>query len=97
MRILIDIGHPAHVHLFMPMAKELEKKGHKIFFSCREIPVAQRLLEANNYSFLNYLLLLLLLLLFIIYIYCGDPKSIKLESSIMFYFKIKEIEYEDIS
>ena len=53
MRILIDIGHPAHVHLFMPMAKELEKKGHKIFFSCREIPVAQRLLEANNYSFLN--------------------------------------------
>lgn len=45
MNVLIDIGHPAHVHLFKYLATGLEKKGHKLFFSVRDIPVAKRLME----------------------------------------------------
>ena len=36
MRILIDIGHPAHVHLFKNFAWVMQKKGHKVFFTARE-------------------------------------------------------------
>jgi uncharacterized protein len=35
-RILIDIGHPAHVHLFKNLAHEMEKDGHEFFFTVRE-------------------------------------------------------------
>lgn len=45
MNILIDIGHPGHVHLLHGVAKELEKKGQHLFYSVREIPVAIRLME----------------------------------------------------
>lgn len=45
MNILIDIGHPGHVHLLRGVAKELEQKGHRLFYSVREIPVAIRLME----------------------------------------------------
>lgn len=36
MRILIDIGHPAHVHLFRNLALDMVNKGHEILFTCRE-------------------------------------------------------------
>ncbi len=36
MKILIDIGHPAHVHIFRNFAKEMTKKGHKVLMTCRE-------------------------------------------------------------
>lgn len=45
MNILIDIGHPGHVHLLRGVAKELEQRGHHLFYSVREIPVAVRLME----------------------------------------------------
>jgi hypothetical protein len=45
MNILIDIGHPAHVHLFKCLAKALTCDGHQLFYSVREIPVAQRLMN----------------------------------------------------
>ncbi|MBR4390580.1 MAG: DUF354 domain-containing protein [Bacteroidales bacterium] len=45
MNILIDIGHPGHVHLLRGVAKELEQQGHRLFYSVREIPVAIRLME----------------------------------------------------
>lgn len=45
MNILIDIGHPGHVHLLRNVAKELEGKGHRIYYSLRDIPVAKRLME----------------------------------------------------
>lgn len=53
MRILIDIGHPAHVHLFRNVASELEKKGHKVFFSVRDIPIAKRLMEYYGLSYID--------------------------------------------
>lgn len=45
MNILIDIGHPGHVHLLHGVAKELGQRGHHLYYSVREIPVAIRLME----------------------------------------------------
>ena len=53
MNILVDIGHPAHVHLFYPLSKELSERGHRLFYSVRDIPVAIRLME--HYGMVPYL------------------------------------------
>ena len=45
MNILIDIGHPGHVHLLHGVAEEMKRRGHRVFYSVREIPVAKRLME----------------------------------------------------
>lgn len=45
MNILIDIGHPGHVHLLHGVAEEMKKRGHIVFYSVREIPVAKQLME----------------------------------------------------
>lgn len=45
MNILIDIGHPGHVHLLHGAAEEMKQRGHKVFYSVRDIPVAKRLME----------------------------------------------------
>lgn len=45
MRILIDIGHPAHVHLFRNFALEMLSKNHEILFTCREKEFEINLLE----------------------------------------------------
>ena len=45
MNILIAIGHPGHVHLMHPLAKEMCAKGHSVYYSVRDIPVAKRLME----------------------------------------------------
>ncbi len=48
MRILIDAGHPAHVHYFRNAALLLAAKGHDILFTCREKDVIIDLLKAYN-------------------------------------------------
>lgn len=55
MRILIDIAHPAHVHLFKNIVFELEKKGHEFFFTTRDNENEVLLLEQNgfNYKFIG--------------------------------------------
>lgn len=53
MNILIDIGHPGHVHLLRNVASELEHKGHNLYYSVRDIPVAKRLME--HYSMTPWL------------------------------------------
>lgn len=45
MNLLIDIGHPGHVHLLHGVAEEMKQRGHKVFYSVRDIPVAKRLME----------------------------------------------------
>lgn len=45
MNILIDIGHPGHVHLLHGVAEEMKRHGHTVYYSVRDIPVAQRLME----------------------------------------------------
>ena len=51
MKILIDIGHPAHVHLFKNMAHEMTKKGHEFFFTVREGEYQAQLLKENGFAF----------------------------------------------
>lgn len=53
MNILIDIGHPGHVHLLHGVAEELIQHGHKLFYSVRNIPIARRLME--HYGMMPYL------------------------------------------
>lgn len=45
MRILIDIGHAAHVHLFKNVIRDLRLNGHNIYVTVRQIPLAIKLLD----------------------------------------------------
>lgn len=45
MNILIDIGHPAHVHLLKNVAEQMKSRGHNVYYSVRDIPVAKRLMD----------------------------------------------------
>ena len=51
MRILIDIGHPAHVHYYRNLAKELESRGHQVFWTVKDISVAKRLLDFYGFKY----------------------------------------------
>jgi len=51
MNILIDIGHPAHVHYFKNFIKILKGNGHQIFITSREKEITYKLLEAYNFSY----------------------------------------------
>ena len=53
MRILIDINHPAHVHLTRNMYHELVKRGHEIIVTCKDIPSAQALLDLYHIPYIN--------------------------------------------
>ena len=45
MKILFDLGHPAHVHYFKNLIKLLEKNGNKVLIIAREKDVTQNLLK----------------------------------------------------
>lgn len=53
MNVLIDIGHPAHVHLFKYLANNLKQDGHQLFFSVRDIPVAKHLMEVYGMPYID--------------------------------------------
>lgn len=53
MRILIDIGHPAHVHLFKHFAWEMNKNGHQLLFTCREKEFEIHLLTKYGFDFIS--------------------------------------------
>jgi len=46
MKILIDIGHPGHVHLFKNFIKIMKKKGHKFLVTARNKECALKLLDS---------------------------------------------------
>jgi uncharacterized protein len=50
MNILIDIGHPAHVHYYRNLAKELTANGHKVVWTVKNLPVAQKLLDFYGFN-----------------------------------------------
>lgn len=54
MRILIDIGHPAHVHLFRLFANEMEEKGHDVLFTCRDKEFEIYLLRHNGLNYRSF-------------------------------------------
>ncbi|MCB0837192.1 MAG: DUF354 domain-containing protein [Bacteroidetes bacterium] len=45
MRVLIDINHPAHVHLFKNFAWKMQERGHKVLFTTRKKEISHILLE----------------------------------------------------
>lgn len=59
MNILIDIVHPAHVHLLRNFYHEITGKGHKVVVTCKHIPSAMQLLDMYG----------------IPYIYLGEKKD----------------------
>lgn len=54
MNILIDIGHPAHVHLFKNFAKKMLSKSHKVLFTCREKEFEKYLLDYYGFSYKSF-------------------------------------------
>ena len=48
MKVLFDLGHPAHVHYFKNLIELLQKHGHKVLVIARKKDVTQKLLK--NYK-----------------------------------------------
>jgi hypothetical protein len=45
-RVLVDVGHPAHVHFFRRTIRELQDEGHDVVVTARDKDVALSLLRA---------------------------------------------------
>ncbi|MCK0131229.1 DUF354 domain-containing protein [Flavobacteriaceae bacterium F08102] len=54
MKILIDIGHPAHVHIFKHFTREMQKNNHEVLFTCREKEFEIDLLRAEGFRFISF-------------------------------------------
>lgn len=52
MNILIDIGHPAHVHLLRNFYNEMTERGHHVIVTVKEIPAAMQLLDLYRIPYL---------------------------------------------
>jgi uncharacterized protein len=53
MRIIIDIGHPAHVHYFRNFIKLMESKGHEFLVSARNRSIIHYLLDFYKIPYFN--------------------------------------------
>jgi predicted glycosyltransferase len=51
LKILVDIGHPAHVHLYKNLILDLKSKGHVVITTVKEIDLAQQLLTYYGIEF----------------------------------------------
>lgn len=49
--ILIDIGHPAHVHLFRNLHKELTSSGFSVMVTIKDVPIIKQLLTVYGIPF----------------------------------------------
>jgi predicted glycosyltransferase len=53
MKVLIDIGHPAHVHIFKNLAWHLQGEGHSCFFTVRDKDISLKLVEHYGFRHVN--------------------------------------------
>lgn len=53
MKILVDIGHPAHIHYFRYFIKIMREKGHDFCISARDKEVTFRLLQQFQIPFIS--------------------------------------------
>lgn len=53
MRLIIDIGHPAHVHFFRNTIRKLESDGHEVKITARNKEVTLSLLNLYNFEYEN--------------------------------------------
>lgn len=51
MKILIDIGHPAHVHFFKNFVWKIKEKEHEILITARDKDVSLKLLDSCNFEY----------------------------------------------
>ena len=51
MRLLVDMGHPAHVHFFKNAIRSLEERGHAVKITARDKDVTLALLEAYGFEY----------------------------------------------
>jgi len=54
MNILVDICHPAHVHLFRNFIRIMKDKGHYVYITVKDIPAAKELLKLYNIRYIDY-------------------------------------------
>ncbi len=50
MKIVIDIGHPAHVHLFKNFAHDMAQKNHELTFTFRNRGIVPELLYFEGFK-----------------------------------------------
>jgi predicted glycosyltransferase len=53
MNIIIDIGHPAHVHLYKHFIQEMTGKGNGLFVTVKHIPDALELLDIYQIPYIH--------------------------------------------
>lgn len=53
MNVLIDIGHPAHVHLFRSFIKEMQKRGHRFWITVKNVSASKKLLQLFGLFFIE--------------------------------------------
>lgn len=53
MKILVDIVHPAHVHLFCNFLKEMRLRGHKTIVTIRNSEIVKQLLQKKNIPYIT--------------------------------------------
>lgn len=51
--ILVDINHPAHVHLFKYFIKEMKERGHRVIVTAKEVNVIMHLLEVYAIDYIK--------------------------------------------
>jgi len=54
LNILVDIGHPAHVHLLKNFIKIMQEKGNKVIVTVRNIPAAIHLLKIYGIEYIEF-------------------------------------------
>ena len=52
MRVIVDIGHPAHVHFFKNFIWEMRKRGHAILITASKKEITLELLKAYNFNYI---------------------------------------------
>ena len=53
MRIMVEIGHPGHVHQFKNMIWNLEDRGHDVKIATIDKDVAKKLLNSYDFKYEN--------------------------------------------
>ncbi len=53
MNILIDVNHPAHVHMFRCFAHEMIERGYKVLFTTRDKEFEKKILDAEKLPYVN--------------------------------------------
>lgn len=54
MNILVDIGHPAHVHLLKHFIRIMKEKGNKVIVTVRDIPAAKKLMDIYGIEYIEF-------------------------------------------